>query len=389
MAASRSAWCIGEVNRRSWLLASACLAVLACGSRTSLLSSHAAGSGDGGGDTTSSSVGGSTGSSVEGDPCQLPLGASVIATMPSGPLPDQPERAWVRGSAVLGDTLYFANFWSLYSVPICGGEPQLVYTNPDGGLDPDSDYPRGVIETMAVGSAGIYWWEQYGVSGEHDDELHHTSLDGSSSVVVPTAFEFPAIVSGPSGVYLLDSAVRRINPDDTIDYLGSAAALEFLSLPAFDGANVYFSGALENAFGPLFRIPLSGGELVEYEPRPWLREIISDGDWLYAIRGGDPTAIVRFSTDGAQEILADGQPWDAQDLALVGPHLVFRACEALWRLDRDTGEVSHLRGEPDCYTLDPDDDPVWEHAPKARRLATDAHAAYVFEDDRIVRLRLE
>lgn len=384
------------VARPTWLSASAgstcfgciaCFTVLACGSRTSLLSGGAATGGDGGGDASSSSA--STGTGVAGDPCQKPLGESVIATMPPGPMPGQPERTWIRGSAVFGDTLYIANFWSLYAVPVCGGEPKLLHSNPDGGWDSENSYPRGVIETMAVGAAGIYWWENWGISGLHDDELHHTSLDGASSVAVPTPFEFPAIVSGPSGIYLLDSAVRRVNPDDSIDYLGSAAPLEYLSLPGFDDLSLYFSGAIEDPFGPMFRVGISGGELVESAPQPWLREIAIDGDRYYGIRSGDPAAIVRLSADGSQAILADGQPWDTQDLAFVGPHLVFRACEALWRVDQGSGEVSLLHGVPDCWSLDPDDDPQWEHAPKSRRLATDAHAVYVFDEDRIVRLRLE
>lgn len=367
------------------------MALFACGSRTSLEARASGGFGDGGASQVASGAGlsSSTGSGSIDDPCLHPLGRTTIATLPPSPYPDSPSSSRIRGAAVFGDTLYFANFWSLYAVPKCGGQVQLLHENPLAGIYPDvSDHPFGMIATMAVGSAGIYWWADpdLDVPNPH---LWHTALDGSFTVEVPTTFANPAIVGGSAGVFLVDPAIRRINEDDSIEYLGSAAPLDYVSLPAFDAGRVYFSAAIQQPFGPLFSIPLGGGELHSTEFQPWLREITGDGAPFYGIRGGDPSAVVEVQPDGTQTVLADGLSWDTEELHVLRDKLVYRSCEALWSLDRHGGAPVVESGEPECYALEPDDDPIPDHAPRGLEIATDAGAFYLFEEGQIVRVRLE
>lgn len=394
MAATAWAWCIGVVKRVTTVPIFLVAAFLVgCGSRTSLDARAHGGVGDGGAPPTATVSGvsaSSTGTGPAEDPCLHPVGRTTVATLPPGPIPDSPSTSMIRAATVLGDTLYFANFWSLYAVPKCGGQVVLLHENPQGGFFPEvSSYPFGMIEAMAVGSSGIYWWANGGLDLPND-HLWHTALDGSFTVDVPTTFASPAIVGGPAGtVFLVDPAIRRINADDTIDYLGSAAPLDFVSLPAFDGSRVYFSAAIQQPFGPLFSIPLGGGDLQASDFQPWLREITGEGAPFYGIRAGDPSAIVEVQPDGTQSVLADGLSWDTEELHVLGDELVFRSCEATWSLDRHGGTPVVEDGAPDCYPLDPDEEPIQERAPRVRRMATDAGAFYVFEGDQVVRVRLE
>jgi hypothetical protein len=367
-----------------------CLSVLGCGSRTSLDAlGSGSGVGDGGapsGSTTSST---STGSGASEDPCHQPMGRAVISTLPPGPFADSPDYADVGSAQVYGERLYLANFWSVYTTPTCGGDVALLFANPDGELNPNSPGTvYGAIGAMAVNELGVYWWASFGADG-NNPHLWHTTPSGASTTEVPTTFAYPAMVAGPGGVWLVDPAVRRIAPDDTIEYFGSAAPLDFVSLPAFDGSKVYFSGAVQDPFGPLFSIPLGGGDLGISAQQPWISQIASDGETLYGLRPGDPSALVQIAKDGTQTVLAEGQPHDADELHLVGSKLIFRACEAIWAVDRASGAVTLALGEPDCYPLDPDDDPIHERTPKTSVLATDAHAFYTFDGNQIVRVRLE
>lgn len=364
------------------------LGLVACGSRTSLDTGGSGSLGGGGTTSTTSStaVGGAGGAD---DACDQAIGSVVVATLPPGPKPDRPSRSHIHGAAIWGDTLYFANYWSLYAMPKCGGPVTRLYDNPKGGFYPDiSPEPFGEIATMTVGAAGIYFWISYDVDGPNA-HLWHTALDGSFTVEVPTAFAYPALESGPGGVFLVDPAIRRINPDDSIDYLGSAAPLDYVSLPVFDQGRVYFSGAIQDPLGPLFSIPLGGGELEVSAFAPWLREIAGDGNPFYGLRAGDPSAIVEVAKDGAQTVLVDDLPWDASDLHLLGDKLVFAGCEAVWSFDPKTGALDVVRGEPDCYPLEPDEDPIFDHAPRAHRMAVDGGAFYAFEKDQVVRVRVD
>ncbi|MFO0617872.1 MAG: hypothetical protein U0414_35100 [Polyangiaceae bacterium] len=364
-----------------------CLPLFACGARTTL-HDHGAGRGDGGSGGAGTSTSAGTGMQV--DPCEQPLGRTVLATLPPGPFADNPEHTDIHSAQVFAGTLYLANFGSVYSLPVCGGGGvTLLFSNPDGGLEPNvPDYFFGSIGAMAINEFGIYWWANYGSDGENP-HLWRTTLDGASTKEVPTTFAYPAMVAGPGGVWLVDPAVRRIEPDDTIQYLGSAAPLHYVSLPAFDAKNVYFSGAIEDPIGPLFRIPQAGGDLVVSAPQPWISEIVSDGTTLYGLRPGNPSAIVRIDTDGTQNVIADGQPWAADELHLVGSTLIFRDCGAIWAVEPTSGAVTLAHGEPKCYPPDPGDDPIYDAEPKTSVIATDAHAFYTFEGNQVVRVRLE